>query len=254
MSSFIINPDVTLRNIDIQETLARIATINIYQFYSRDQVSDDYTHLFVEYFENVYLQDVDSFFIPMLLNSSSSDIDVFFIKCSFYMKGSKAHKKYLLSRLFDDIVKHVGEFLYEENLYRPDSEFLKAINVILFDFLGAIDLSDYFTGLKNRHEEGLFSSQPVLQAPNKKLKVDLSVPQLVLLFRLLNELKPNIFEIKYQEDLVGFIVSNFETKGSASLKEDSVRNKFSEFNQNARDFWLKHISTLQKFLLDYKEN
>jgi hypothetical protein len=245
---------VTLRNIDIQNTMAKIAADNLLQFYSSDQLMADYNHLFNEYFENVYMSDIDDYFVSMIQSANPSDVDVFLIKCSIYMKGSKGHKPLLLSALYDSISSYIGNYLNENGMYYRESEFLKAISDFLFDFLDVIDLSDYFIELKNRYKQGVLSHQPDIVTTNKKLKTTLTVPELVLLFKLLNELKPDIFDEKYKEDLVQFIVANFETKGTSSLKADSVRNKFSEFNKNARDFWLKHISTLQRNLLDYKEN
>jgi hypothetical protein len=233
--------------------LAQIAAENLLQFYSSDQLMADYNHLFNEYFENVYMSDIDDYFVSMIKSANPSDVDVFLIKCSIYIKGSKGHKPLLLSALYNSISSYIGNNLNENGMYFRESEFLKAISDFLFDFLDIIDLSDYFTELKNRYKQGLLSHQPDIVTTSIKLKTNLSVPQLVLLFRSLNEIKPPIFDVKYKKELVDFIVANFETKGTSSLKSDSIGNKFSEFDQNARDFWLKHISTIQKYILDLEE-
>jgi hypothetical protein len=253
MSNNSFDSSVTLRNIDIQNTLAQIAAENLLQFYSSDQLMADYNHLFNEYFENVYMSDIDDYFVSMIKSANPSDVDVFLIKCSIYIKGSKGHKPLLLSALYNSISSYIGNNLNENGMYFRESEFLKAISDFLFDFLDIIDLSDYFTELKNRYKQGLLSHQPDIVTTSIKLKTNLSVPQLVLLFRSLNEIKPPIFDVKYKKELVDFIVANFETKGTSSLKSDSIGNKFSEFDQNARDFWLKHISTIQKYILDLEE-
>jgi hypothetical protein len=244
---------VNLRNIDILNSMAIIATNNLTQFYRRELLAADYCHLFTEYFENVFFDDVDSHFIPLLQKGERADISVFFIKCSFFLKESKARKPILVSDLYDDIVKRVGTFLYNENLFNVDSEILIALSDFYLDFISIVNLESYFDGLKEKYDQGFLVSVPEPIQNNKKLKTNLSVPQLVLLFRSLNEIKPSIFEVKHKKELVDFIVTNFETKGTSSLKPDSIGNKFSEFDQNARDFWLKHISTIQKFILDLKE-
>ncbi len=89
-------------------------------------------------------------------------------------------------------------------------------------------------------------SPPLLNENNLKLKTNLSVPQLALLFKMLNDLKPNIFEIKYEADLLRFISANFETKRSKEegISTDKLRILFNQPDSKAADFWEKHFYTL----------
>jgi hypothetical protein len=252
MSNNSFDSSVTLRNIDIQNTMAQIAAENLLQFYSHDQLMADYDHLFSEYIENIYLSDIDNYFVPMLQTANSSDIDVFFIKCSVYMKESKGHKPILLTGLYDATVSRIGNYLNENGLHFSESEFLKALNVFIFDFL-VIDLSGYFTGLKTRVDQGLLSTQPAIVTTSKKLKTNLSVPELVLLFRSLDELKPDVFDVESKEELFAFIAANFETKASSSLSAQSVKNNFYKYNEKAKGKWTEHFSTLRAFVFGLKE-
>jgi hypothetical protein len=246
------NSNVNLRNIDIQNTMAKIATENLIQFQNRDQLMADYAHLFVQYFENVFLNDLDNYFVPMLQTAVTSDIDVFFIKCSFYMKGNKAHKPLLLSDLYDAITYEIGGYLNENGYNTQNSEFLKGMSEIFFDFLNAIDLSDYFISLKNRYDNGLFAAQSQELRTHKKLKTNLTVPELVFLFKSLDELKPGIFDIESKEELFSFISENFESKRSSDVSTKAVKNGYYEYDQKARDLWLKHFSSLVNFVSNLK--
>lgn len=79
-----------------------------------------------------------------------------------------------------------------------------------------------------------------------KLKTALSVPQLALLFKMLNDLKPNVFEIKSEAELHRFISANFETKRSKEegISTDKLRILFNQPDNKAADFWEKHFYTL----------
>lgn len=245
---------VNLRNIDILNSMAIIATNNLTQFYSRELLAADYCHLFTEYFENIFFDDVDSHFIPLLQKGERADISVFFIKCSFFLKDSKARKPILISDLYDDIVKRVGNFLYNENLYNVDSEILIALNDFYLDFISIVSLESYFDGLKDRYEQGLFISVAEPIQNSKKLKINLSVPELILLFRSLYELKPDIFAVETKEELYAFISANFITKGSPSISTGSLKNKFYKYDEKAKETWSKHFSTLRAFVSGLKEN
>jgi hypothetical protein len=82
----------------------------------------------------------------------------------------------------------------------------------------------------------------------KKLKTNLSVPELALLFKMLNELKPTIFEIESDAELHRFISDNFSTKKSPEISVQSLRNEFSKPDPNAKGFWEKHLYTMTAML------
>ncbi|NRD21530.1 hypothetical protein HNV08_15855 [Winogradskyella eckloniae] len=79
-----------------------------------------------------------------------------------------------------------------------------------------------------------------------KLKTDLSVPQLALLFKMINDLKPKIFNTKSDAELFRFISANFQTKKSSEkgISTQKLRNEFNTPNLKAIEFWEKHLRTM----------
>jgi len=79
-----------------------------------------------------------------------------------------------------------------------------------------------------------------------KLKTDLSVPQLSLLFKMVNDLKPKIFNTKSDAELFRFISANFQTKKSSEkgISTQKLRNEFNNPELKAIEFWEKHLHTL----------
>jgi hypothetical protein len=74
---------------------------------------------------------------------------------------------------------------------------------------------------------------------NDKLVTDLSVPQLSLLFKMINDLKPTVFKTESNAELFRFISANFKTKKSSEkgISENKLRNEFSSPNLGAIEFW-----------------
>jgi len=89
----------------------------------------------------------------------------------------------------------------------------------------------------------------------ERLKTNLSVPQLAMLCRMLNELKPNILDINADIDLHRFIKSNFETKNSSEkgISIDNFRQDFSKPNPNSAHFWEKHLQTMIAYVIKIKK-
>lgn len=86
---------------------------------------------------------------------------------------------------------------------------------------------------------------PQTQSKNK-LKVDLSVPELSLLFKMINDLKPTIFNTKSDADLFRFISTNYQTKKSSEkgISTQKLRNEFNNPDLKAIEFWEKHLHTM----------
>lgn len=82
---------------------------------------------------------------------------------------------------------------------------------------------------------------------NPKLKTNLSVPELALLFKLLKDLKPTIFDVKSEAELHRFISTNFETKktGDKDISTQKLRNLFNQPDAKAAEFWEANIRLLQ---------
>jgi len=88
-----------------------------------------------------------------------------------------------------------------------------------------------------------------------KLKVNLSVPQLAFLFKMINDLKPSIFNLKSEAELHRFISANFQTKSSdpeKGISENKLRILFNSPDPKAAEFWEKHIRTIQAEIKNLK--
>lgn len=80
----------------------------------------------------------------------------------------------------------------------------------------------------------------------QRLETNFSVEELVLLFRMIHDLKPEIFKTKFKSHLFKFISYNFKTKDSSEngISTQSVSNKFYTPEPNAIGFWEKHLHTM----------
>jgi hypothetical protein len=252
------SPDLeyNIRHLNIQSKLAEIAKNNLVNFHESERKSEEFDHLFKEYFEHVFLSDVADFLVPLIKSSKSTDVDVFFIKCSFYMKNSPAYKSGVTINLYNDIIEDVKYYLYEMNVYNQSEGFISALSNLLFDFnfMDILDLSTFFEDLLDRYVNGNLDENKISSSSNFKLKTNLSVPELVLLFRSLDELKPDIFAIESKEELFAFIAANFETKASSNLSVQSVKNNFYKYHDKSKEKWKEHFSTLRVFVSNLKEN
>jgi hypothetical protein len=94
-------------------------------------------------------------------------------------------------------------------------------------------------------------------ATNKeRLKVNLSVPQLALLFKMVTTLKPNVFDIKTEAELLRFISANFQTKSSnpeKGISENKLRILFNQPDDKAIEFWETNLRTMLYHLGKMKE-
>jgi hypothetical protein len=82
---------------------------------------------------------------------------------------------------------------------------------------------------------------------NQRLNVNLSVPQLALLFKMINDLKPSVLNIKSEAELHRFISANFQTKQSnpeKGISTQKLRNEFNNPDLKAIEFWEKHLHTM----------
>ena len=93
----------------------------------------------------------------------------------------------------------------------------------------------------------------LIEGKTPPLKVNLTIEQLALLFRMLFDLKPDIIEDRVKESLFRFIGSNFTTKKSreGKINIDSIKKEFNNPSKDTADFWKKHISTIQHYLKNF---
>ena len=108
-------------------------------------------------------------------------------------------------------------------------------------------LQDALIGLKSFVNANLsidFSKITEPKAP--PIKTNLSVGDLALLFRMLFELKPDIFDVKTKAELFRFISSNYTTKKSkeGEISIDTITKKFNSPDKSAKELWATHLHTL----------
>lgn len=79
-----------------------------------------------------------------------------------------------------------------------------------------------------------------------RLKTNLTVPELAQLFNLLNELKPKIFDTKFDADIHRFISANFQTKKSNQdgISTEKLRQLFHTPEEKSVAFWEEHLQTM----------
>ncbi len=132
-----------------------------------------------------------------------------------------------------------GKFALEYN------EQWHEIQLLYFKFYFSNSLIRIHRFLAEQLEE-LNPSTYIPDIEKHRLKTNLSVPQLALLFKMLSDLKPNIFNINSEAELLRFISANFETKQSKEegISTDKLRILFNQPDSKAADFWEKHYYTL----------
>lgn len=94
--------------------------------------------------------------------------------------------------------------------------------------------------------EPVFNTSIKETSSNDKLITNLSVPQLSLLFKMINDLKPTVFKTESNAQLFRFISTNFKTKKSSEkgISENKLRNEFSSPDIKAIEFWETHLYTM----------
>ncbi|WP_288955748.1 hypothetical protein [uncultured Polaribacter sp.] len=99
---------------------------------------------------------------------------------------------------------------------------------------------------ENLINEAVLNTSIKTTSSNDKLITDLSVPQLSLLFKMINDLKPQIFKTESNAELFRFISANFKTKKSSEkgISENKLRNEFSCPDLKAIEFWETHLRTM----------
>ena len=127
------------------------------------------------------------------------------------------------------------------------------IQKLFFDFYYGYYLEDFIKFLDLQMIE-LTPPQPqsLLQQlqpqsiPHKKLKVNITVPQLTFLFKMLNDLNPAIFDIETKKELSHFIANNFITEATKKdgIKEGSVYNLLTDTDKKTANFWSEKLSKM----------
>lgn len=246
-----------IRNLDVKSTIEEIIADRITEMYSSQINEYGYYHLISEYFNSIFNADLDRSFVPLISKSDPVNVNMFFIRCGFLVKSSKAYNHPVFINMWFSINSLVNQRLNNLFVEEPDNSLLYALNDFIVDFEAKSNqISNYFINLQKNYEEGVYTEidVPTVLSNPKKLKTNLSVPELVLLFRSLDDLKPDIFTVESKEELFYFIAANFETKASSSLSAQSVKNNFYKYNEKAKEKWTAHFSTLRAFVFGLKES
>lgn len=144
-----------------------------------------------------------------------------------------------------------------ENLTEKQIENRKKVNISLepsidieafmfpFEFYSLYEFKGILISEIKKHNK--IEENNTVTSTNPKLKTNLSVPELALLFKLLKDLKPNIFDVKSEAELHRFISTNFETKktGDKDISTQKLRNLFNQPDAKAAEFWETNIRLLQ---------
>ena len=145
---------------------------------------------------------------------------------------------------FDTLIKpdsSSGNFIGEDHQmekYEFAPEFYQLHLVPLFDSLKKL--------LINKQKKLELINDRLESKTKIKLRTFLTVPQLAYIFKLLAELKPDIFDVKSKAELQRFISANFSTKGTTNqeISTDKLKQLFSDPDPDAAEFWRKHFLTM----------
>ncbi len=93
---------------------------------------------------------------------------------------------------------------------------------------------------------------PFLPPPHLKLKTNLSVPQLALIFKLLMDLDPPVFDIDSNRELYTFMEANFLTKGKGDIGPTIAKlNNLNSFvDKSTTLFWRPILKKMSEMLRD----
>lgn len=164
----------------------------------------------------------------------------------------------------NEIIRKIHTSLFHDEKVRPITEEEKDdykyfLNLISHYYDGYVL---YFYELYNDYKDGRIVSnynskieKETNSTNTQRLKTSLSVPQLALLFKMLDTLKPKIFENRTEAELHRFISANFETKksGEDGISTDKLRILFNQPESKSIDFWEKNLYTLLAELKKFKE-
>lgn len=97
----------------------------------------------------------------------------------------------------------------------------------------------FLSDLNSKNDLEVNIKNETVNSIKPKLKTNLSVSELALLFKLLKDLKPNLFEVKSEAELHRFISANFETKktGENDISTNKLRILFNQPENKAVEFW-----------------
>lgn len=225
----------------------RVASINPLTILSE---IDRYNHRINQEFEIYVQQEVDKFIQrPEFKMDDGYEYEE---ESSFLFTK---YKTKVINRKYYCILRE-PEFI--DRYYLPD--YLNMLTKLISNFKRIISkyVKLYDEGKIKSHDVVYFQSthlinpsneQPKLELPEaapKKMKVNISVPQLAYLFCMLNELNPDIFDIRTKTELYKFVTDNFVTKATQKdgISMDSFKNAFTDPDKKTVEFWIEKLKKM----------
>lgn len=168
-------------------------------------------------------------------------------------KEKRINRKYYCNELSTDFLDYYQLDKYNEFVSRIVGNFRGIVqkHLSLFDagkYVPLQEISTYKENLRLHPPNQKLIETPL--SPDKKLVVDLSVPELVALFCMLREM--NIIKEPVNTELARFIKANFSTKGSPDISEKTLVNQFSSLDISAIDHWLEQLKQMRIALANLK--
>ncbi|MEI6766892.1 MAG: hypothetical protein WCM76_14780 [Bacteroidota bacterium] len=125
-----------------------------------------------------------------------------------------------------------------------------------YSFANAEALLRYNAFLESFIAENQVSDKPnsiseTISSANNKIKVNLTVPELAFLFRVLYD--NGLIEVKNKTDLFKSIAEVFQTKKTDTISSNSVKNNFDMPDFKAVDFWYDKLVHLRQTTQKFKE-
>ena len=169
-----------------------------------------------------------------------------------FLKSSDKMYPITLNKKIEFLSDKLNEFGFKIVLSEPDSIYDSFYNIETYiePSLTLIPIDKEDAKVKNE----ITQTQKEISTSNNKLITDLSVPQLSLLFKMINDLKPVIFKTESNAELYRFISANFKTKKSSEdgISTNKLSNEFGSPNLRAIEFWEKHLHTMLSNLRNLK--
>jgi hypothetical protein len=246
------------------EELASMFGSHYYQYYmnkTENAVNIFNKDNFRNRFHHNFLKKVkQNFHEKLLISLEDKNFDAYKFfsksKVKLYDRFEDAYK--------NEIVRTIHASVFPDDTFNAiskeqEEEYKYFINLISHYYDGYVL---YFYELYNDYKDGLIISNNKSKKETEssdikstRLKTNLTVPQLALLFKMLDILKPKIFENRTEAELHRFISANFESKNSGEngISTDKLRILFNQPDPKAIDFWEKNLHTLLNELKKFRE-
>lgn len=175
-----------------------------------------------------------------------SPLSISNLKSGISYKEKVLFRKYYCNSLPANFLDYYQVVEYKNHVNKIVGNFRSIIE----KHLALFDAGKYVTLQEIAHQKEQFLISPpheklLLDSPQTsvKLKFNISVPQLVVLFKTLKE--RGLIEKYSDAELIRFIQANISSKSANEISEKSLQNSFSSLEKTAIDYWLEEIKQLR---------